>query len=258
MRSAAACLATIVAAAGGAMPARALAAEQLTAAPTISGKLGGSGIFTVKASMTSTLGGIPSPLGQFVIDAPPGPTFNFASAPVCPLDTITAAEGSVPPVCPAGSQIGSGSASVEAILGSTTLMETAPLDIYLTSRSPIVYEVWASGTTPIAETLTFPGTLTIAGAPFGEKISVSVPPIPTVPGGPDASVVSLTFAVGGTHPVTTTRTIKRGRTSVRQTVRTSVGLIELPKKCPASLPYTATATFQDGSSPTVAGRLACP
>ncbi len=251
-------LTAIVATAAAATPGSASATEQITVSPTLTGTLGGSGILAIRSSVTSPLGGIPTPLTQLVIDVPAGASYTFASTPVCPLATITAATGSVPPVCPAGSQIGSGSAAVEAALGSTTLMETAPLDIYLTSRRPVGYEVWTSGTTPVAETLTFPGSFTPAAAPFGGTISVTVPPIPTVPGGPDASVVSLGFTVGGTHTVTTTTTVRRGRKSVKRTARTAVGLIELPRRCPGSLPYAATATFQDGSAPRVTGKLACP
>ena len=235
----------------------ALAAEQITATPTLGGRLGGPGTLAISAGVTNTLGGIPSPLTQLSIALPPGATYNFATAPVCPLATILKAVGS-PPVCPAGSRIGSGTASVEAALGTSTLDETAAMDIYLTSERPVRYEVWANGSMPIEETLTFPGALTPAAAPYGEQISVSVPPIPTVPGGSDASVVSLAFTVSEAHTVTTTRTVRRGGRTVRQTVKTTVALFDLPKKCSAPLPYDANANFEDGTTVTVSGGIACP
>ena len=257
LRHAAAWLCSAAVVAAVAPTSSALAAEQITASPTLAGKLGGSGTLAINAGITDSLGGIPTPLTQLAIGLPPGATYNFATAPVCPLATILAAASS-PPVCPAGSRIGSGTARVEAALGTTTLDETAILDIYLTSERPVRYEVWSNGSAPIEETLTFSGTLTPAAAPYGEQISVTVPPIPTVPGGPDASVVALAFTVSETHTVTTTRTVKRGGRTVRQTVKTTVGLFDLPKKCPASLPYDANANFEDGSTVTVTGALACP
>ncbi len=259
MRKAAVALGTIGLIAACAVPASALAAEQLTATPKLTGKLGGSGVLSVHAQATNTLGGLPAPLTQIVIDVPPGITYNFASAPVCSLAVIQQATGSIPPVCPRGSQIGTGGAQVAAILGSSNLNEGTTLDIYLVSRSPVLGEVWANGTTPIAETLTFPGTFTAAPKPFAQKITVNVPPIHTVPGGPDASVTSLSFTLGGTHTATTTRIVKHGRKSVKQTVRTTVGLFDLPKKCPGgALSYAANATFADASNPSITGKVACP
>ncbi len=257
LHHAAACLRSAVVVAAIAPASSAMAAEQLTAAPTLAGKLGSSGTLTVNAGITDALGGIPTPLTGLMIGLPPGATYNFATAPVCSLAVIRAAAG-IPPTCPAGSLIGTGTARVEATIGTSPLDETAAMDIYLTSGRPIRFEVWTNGSTPIEETLTFPGTLAPAAAPYAEQISVSVPPIPTVPGGPDASVVSLGFTIRETHTVTSTRTVRRAGRTVRQTVRTTVGLFELPKKCAGSLPYDASASFEDGSTASVTGRLVCP
>ena len=242
-----------------AVPAAASAAQHLVASPSLSGRLGASGLLAVDATVTDPLGGIPSPLAQLNIDIPPGLRYQFASTPTCPIATVTAANGSVPPDCPAGSRIGAGTAAVQAALGTTMLNETAQLDIYLTRRAPVQYEVWASGTSPIAETLAFPGTFTRIGGRFAEQISVQVPPIPTVPGGPDASVVGLRFTIGGTHAVRRTRIERRGRRRVRRVVEQTVGLFDLPKTCPGRvLPYAATASFRDGTTASVTGQVSCP
>ena len=256
MRRAAIWLGTIATVTTLALPASALAAEVLTASPSLAGTAGGPGLLTIKAGVVDSLGGVPSPLTQLAIDIPPGVTYNFDTTPVCSINAITAATGTTPPVCPTGSKIGSGSSSVEAVLGSVTINETASLDIYLLQRSPVKYEVWANGVTPIEETLTFPGTFTPTAAPFAEKILVNIPPIPTVEGGPDASVTSLDFTVGGNHTVTTTKK-KHGKKSV---THTTVGLFDLPKNCTSSvqLPYAATASFSDGSTVPITGKVACP
>ncbi len=236
--------------------ASALAAPLITVSPTLTGRLGGPGVLTVRA--TDSLPGIPPPLTQILIDVPPGFTYNFSTLPVCPVATITAANGSVAPVCPAGSQIGSGSAIVQAALGSTTLMENTVIKIYAIQRSPFKAEVWGNGTTPVAETLTFPGTFTPIGAPYAEQIGVNIPPIPTVPGGPDGSVTSLSFTLGGMHTATATKTVKHGNKTVKRTVKTSVGLFDLPTKCTGSIPWGASTSFADGSSVPLTGKLPCP
>jgi len=239
------------------IPASALAAEVLTASPSLAGSAGAPGVLTIKAGVTNSLGGIPSPLTQLDIDIPPGVTYNFNTTPVCSVNTITAATGTIPPVCPTGSKIGSGTGVVQAVLGSAAITEPVILDIYLLQRSPVKYEVWSNGVTPIAETLTFPGTFTPTAAPYAEKISVPIPPIPTVPGGPDASVTSLDFSVGGNHTVTTTKT-KHGKKSV---THKTVGLFDLPKNCTGpsvTLPYAASASFADGSTVPITGKVACP
>jgi len=251
VRRVAVCLGSIAAAAVLAVPATAMAAEVLTASPSLAGKLGGAGTLTIRANVTDSLGGIPSPLTQLVIDIPPGVTYNFATTPVCPLATIQAATGSVAPSCPTGSKIGGGTATVQAVLGGEGITETAAMDIYLLQRSPVTYQVWANGTTPIQETLNFPGSFSPTSAPYAQQISVNVPPIPTVPGGPDASVTGLDFAVGGSH----TATVKKGKKKVKE----SVPLFTLPKTCKGgTLPYAATATFEDASVVPVTGKVACP
>ncbi len=241
-----------------AVPASATAAEVLTASPSLAGKLGGPGVLTVRGAVSSSLGGIPSPLTQLVIDVPPGFTYNFSTLPLCPLATITAATGSIAPVCPSGSEIGAGSATVMAALGATTLTESTTIDIYAIDRSPFKAEVWGNGTSPVAETLTFPGTFGPTSAPFAEQIGVDIPPIPTVPGGPDASVTSLDFTLGGMHTATAAKTVKRGRKSVKETVKTSVGLFDLPKTCTGSIPYAVSTSFADGSTVPYKGTLPCP
>jgi hypothetical protein len=234
------------------LPASAMAAEQVTASASLGGKLGAGGTLSVKSSVTDSLGGIPSPLTQLVIDIPPGVGYNWATTPVCPVATIQAATGSTPPSgCPAGSKIGSGTATIQAQLGTSALVESAVLDIFLTQRSPVTYYVWSNGTTPIEETLVFPGTYTPTSAPYSEKIFVNVPPIPTVPGGPNASVTALNFTVGGNH----TALVKQGRKKVKK----SLPLFVLPKKCPGgTLPYAATASFADQTTVALTGKVACP
>jgi len=250
----------VVVAATLAVPASALAVEQITAVPTVTGKAGAAGTLSVKATVTNSLGGFPAPLSQLVIDLPPRVTYNFDTTPVCPLITVTGDHGDIPPACPVGSQIGSGSSLLEADLGAADpdFHETAQLAVFLLRRSPVRFEVWGNGVTPVFETVTFGGTLTAAAKPFAEKVTVDVPPIPAYPNGPDASIATLTFKVGGTHTVTTTRTVQRGGRKVKEPVKTQVGLFDLPDPCTGFLPYAASASFLDSTTASITGKVACP
>ncbi len=259
MRKAPIRLAAVALTVGLAAPATALAATQLSIAPKLSGTLGGNGAIAFNITNTNTLGGLPEPMSSpFVAQLPAGITYNVGSFPTCSLATIQAANGSVPPVCPAGSQVGTGSAAIAAQLGATTLKETAAVRVFLTRKSPVTVEFWGNGTTPIAETLTFAGTLSGAAAPYGQKLSVQVPTIPTVPGGPDGSVVSLNTTFNATRRVTKTVSVKQGRKTVKRRVTSTVSEFTLPKKCSGSLRWSGAATYADGTSSSVTATTACP
>ncbi len=262
MRTASTALrALAVIAAGGALalPASASAAEQVVITPIkLTGTLGGAGGLTLGFTVADSLGGIPSPLaGIATIDLPAGGTYNATGFPTCPLATITAAVGA-PPSCPAGSKIGSGTATGQAVIGGTGIVEPAVLDVYLTQTNPITLEFWGNGTNPIAETLAFPGTFARASSPYGEQVTIQVPTITSVPGGPDVSITQVAVKFGATRSVTTTKSVKVGRSTVRKRVKTTVGLVTLPKKCSGTLHWGANLMFQDGTSAGATGTSACP
>lgn len=190
-------------------------------------------------------------------DVPAGATYHFASTPVCPLSVIEAA-ATTAPACPSGSRIGYGTTGVQAPIATQTLTENATLDLYLTSHNPVRYEVWSRATTPIQQTLMFGGAFVPTSPPYGGAITVSIPPIPTVPGAADASIVSLDLTIGGLHRVTTTAAVRRGRRSAKRMVTTMDGLFDLPKRCPGALPYSASTTYADGTTAAANGHYACP
>jgi hypothetical protein len=73
---------------------------------------------------------------------------------------------------------------------------------------------------------------------FGFQLDLTVPPIPTIPGSPDASVVALSTLV--------------------QARRRGVSYLEAPRVCAGpGLALAATFDFADGSSSSAAARLPC-
>ena len=250
-----------VIAAGGALalPASAMAAEQVTISPIkLTGTLGGPAALTLGLNVTNSLGGVPSPLaGVATIELPQGGIYNAQGFTTCPLATITAAIGT-PPVCPADSRVATGSATGQAVIGGTEITEPAVLDAYLVKRSPLTLEFWGNGTSPIAETLTFPATFGPGSSPYGEQVSIQVPTITSVPGGPDVSITEIEASIKDTRSVTTTKTVKVGGRSEKKRVKTTVGLITLPKRCPGTLHWGTNLMFQDGTSATATATSACP
>jgi hypothetical protein len=233
-----------------AVPASALAATQLSIKPSITGKLGGNGAIAFTLSNANTIAGLPAPLqAPFVAHLPAGIGYNVGGFGTCSPAVVGAATGSAYPNCPPSSLIGKGSAQLGASLGSSQLSEHATVRIYLIRKSPVTVEFWANGTTPIEETLHFTGTLTRDRAPYGEKLTVQVPTIPTVSGGPDASTVTFTTIFSATRKVK----VKQGRRTVTRTI----GEFTLPKKC-KSLRWAATATYQDGTNSSASATTACP
>ncbi len=240
-----------------AAPASALAAQQLTLTPKLTGKLGGSGsILFAFTIATNPLGGIPSPLsGQVIAELPKGVTYASVAAsakqfPTCSATLINAATGSTPPACPAGSLVGSGTSTFQAQLGSQMLNEPSTIKTYLSSANPIQLTFWGNGVSPIAETKVFTGTILPDSGLFGEKIVTNVPTITTVPGGPDASVTEFSLTTGAS--------IKVKKKVHGKTKTTTVDFIPLPTKCTNPLHWSATASYEDGSTTTSTATSACP
>ncbi len=223
------------------VPAGASADEQLSLAPQVSGSPGGPGTIAITLSDSSTTGGLPAPItGAFAAYLPHGPTYDFTAFPTCSVTIIQAAIGSAPN-CPAHSLLATGSAAVGASIGGTPFNETAAVSVYLVQKSPLTVEFWGNGTQPVAETLQFPGTATAAATPYAYKLSLNVPIIATVPGGPDGSVLSVSLKLA--------QSMKVGRKTV--------SLITLPKRCSGSFHWGAQASFQDGTTAMTSTATAC-
>jgi len=230
-----------------AAPASALAAQTLTIKPTTSGKLGGGGKIGLGFTITSSTGGIPSPLsGPFVESIPKGITYSGTGFATCSMATIQAASGSAAPTCPAGSLLGNGTSVTQALVGGTNLIENGTIHAYLVSAHPYTVGFWGNGTTPIQTTVTWQGVLQGASGIFGSELNTVTPIIPTVPGGPDASTTAFNIVLGGTAKVK-----KHGKT-------TTVNAITLPKTCKGSLKWAATDAYQDGTSNQTTATSPCP
>jgi len=235
-------------------------------------RLGSPTSLVYSFAVSDPSGLLPTPLARVAAMLPAGSIIDTTGLATCPSLIALAARG--PSACPTQSFAGFGSAQAGAVLGPDTINETATMTIFLGPSTPghTVLDFYAEGTTPVLEELAFTGTEAPASPPFGLQFVVNIPTIPTVPGGPDASILSLTSTIGApnaayyvTKRVRTTvtervngRTRKVARTVRRRVLQRVRGLV-VPKRCPAGgFPFALAFTFADGSTATAPVTIPCP
>jgi hypothetical protein len=186
--------------------------------------------------------GVPSPVRKAVLGLPAGLTLAVPVLRSCTA-TILLAHGIGG--CPAQSEIGSGHALVIANLGTQILVEHVALWAFLAPPRDLqpTFVILAEGYAPLSVKMVLPATALPARAPYGEDLTMSVPPIPTVPNKPDASVVNFTLTIGATA---------RRRTQHSATVT-------VPSHCPrGGLPFAAAFTYANGSQDNALATIPCP
>jgi hypothetical protein len=211
---------------------------------------------------TDSAGGVPLPSSQAVIHLPPGLGVHTQGFATCSPAILASGGGSA---CPKGSHAGTGSALINAVLGGTVINEPASVDAYLgpMQNGHVTLNFYGVGTTPVSAQIVLPGVLEPDHAPFGQKLVVTIPPIPTVPGASPAAIKSFTVVVGATRVGLITKIIHKrvhGRlTTVKKRVKGTISAITAPAKCPAGgFPWGGDFTYSDGSVSSVTAKSRCP
>jgi hypothetical protein len=111
---------------------------------------------------------------------------------------------------------------------------------------------YAVGESPVSAQLIFQGEVLPDSGHFGSQLSALVPPVPSVPGGPDVSIVRVQSTIG-----------PAGLTYYRHRHGRLVSFhprgVAVPERCPhAGFPFSAQFTFEDGTSATAATTVPCP
>jgi hypothetical protein len=152
-----------------------------------------------------------------------------------------------PAACPANSRMGAGSAVVGIAFGAELVSETVRLTL-LAGPSPdgfLHLLVYASGKFPVEAAVLLTAVLR-AG-----HLSLTVPPIPSLPAAPYVSLQDMHLTLGG-H-LTYYETVKRHRVAYHPA---GVGL---PRTCPrGGFPFAATFVFIDGGRARARDSVACP
>jgi hypothetical protein len=199
-------------------------------------RTGASTAFTLAMSFAGGPEHVPAPLRRIVLRLPAGLSISLAGVPVCARSRLRSGG------CPADSLLGRGRALLKVHAGSQTLPEQATVSIYRgPSQGPNpTFEIVGQGETPLDERTVSTALLQPDTAPYGSRLTVSIPPIPTLVYEPDASFSSLSLTIGNVGA-------RAGR------------LVAVPRSCPSGgLPFTSTFTFADASVASSSARLACP
>lgn len=157
--------------------------------------------------------------------------------------------------CPPNSRLGSGSAFVEVPFGTGAGHELPEIQALMgppSANSNIVVLFYANGQTPVFAQLVFRGELLPSSGRFGSELTTAVPPIPSVPNGPDVSIISVQSTIGPNH-LTYYKHV-HGRLVPFHPIG-----IAVPVSCPhGGFPFSANFTFQDGSTAEATTTVPCP
>lgn len=215
-----------------------------TIAPSLApNRLGAKGAVTVAISYTGGEFGVPSAVRKVVLRLPAGLEIDIPHPRVCTAARLRSrgAHG-----CPSQSQIGAGSTRTKVLAGSVYLNENVTLRAFLGPLTPTgqsTLAILGQGYTPLGERMVLPGTVLFESAPYGEALSIQVPPIPTLPFGPFASPVTFSLTLGAPPP-------HRKR---------DANTVIVPSICPpGGFPFAAEFTYADGSTGSAHAAVPCP
>lgn len=183
-------------------------------------------------------GEVPPPLRSMVLHLPAGFGVDLRGVATCAPQRLRSRG---PAACPPSSLLGRGRSRLQVHAGSQAIPEDAAITaLRIPDRAghPEL-AIFGRGETPLQEQTLSTATLLPDRAPFGSRLSVSIPPIPTLVLEPDASVISfsLTLGAAGAHP----------------------GPFTVPRRCPAGgFPFAAEFGFADGTRAAATARVPCP
>jgi hypothetical protein len=218
-------------------------ATTATISPSFSpDRLGAKAAFTFAVHFAGGELGVPSPVRRAVVHFPAGLTLDVPRLRSCTSAQLRAhgARG-----CPARSQIGMGRVLADVHAGSSVEDEEAAVSAFVgppQGANPTI-EILGQGYSPLEERVVITATALPDNPPYGEKLVMSVPAIPTIPLEPNASTVSFSVTIGGK--------------AARKHHNPNTAL--LPAHCPAGgFPFAAEFTYEDGSTSTSTATVPCP
>ncbi|HEY1450613.1 MAG TPA: hypothetical protein VGF47_06630 [Solirubrobacteraceae bacterium] len=225
-----------------ALTATAAATNVATVSSSLSpDRLGARSALTVSIHIAGGEFGVPAPLQRAVVRFPAGMSIEIPKLRSCSTEQLQQFGARN---CPAQSKLGEGHALVQTRPGVETISENVTLAAFLgpPRRLQPTLEVLGEGLTPIAVRMVVTGSVLSDRPPYGERLTMDIPPIPTLPLAPDGSLVDFSLTVGA----------KRGKTK-------TTNAIVVPKKCPrGGFPLAAEFTYADGTSGSDQTAIPCP
>jgi hypothetical protein len=196
----------------------------------------------------------PPPLTSVILHMPAGLNYTLTTLglSLCPPATLQAdgVKG-----CPPNSRIGTGNALVEVPFGTGSGHEIPEIQAVVgpsSGNGNMVVLFYANGQFPVSAQLVFSGEVLSDTGIFGSQLATTVPLIPSVPNGPDVSIVDVNATIG---PAGLTY-YHHVHGKLRPFHPLGIGV---PERCPrGGFPFDASFVFQDGSSTSAATTVPCP
>jgi hypothetical protein len=203
--------------------------------------------------ITTPTGRVPPPLTRVEVRYPSnlGIALSGLGLVTCTTSTL---EALGPAGCPADSHMGYGTALAEIPIGPEIVHETTHITLLRapTRHGRLALLFYAAGEVPVWAPVTLPGLLLPAPAPYGGRIDIDVPLIPSLPGAPPVAVVKLHSTIGPEH-LTYYEHLRR-----REVGYHPKGIL-LPDTCPhGGFPFAATFTFRNGGHAHAYTTVPCP
>lgn len=240
----------------GCLPAAAgaMASEKATLKTSFSpDRLGATTTISFSFTVSTTEGLAPPPLTSIDLRMPTG--MNYADTnlglAICSPEKLQK-EGLAG--CPANSRLGSGSAYVEVPFGDGAGHELPEIQAVMgpSNNGNIVVLFYANGKTPVSAQLVFQGEVQPASGLFGSQLATLVPAIPSVPDGPNVAIISVKATIGPQGLIY----YKHVHGKLVPFHPTGIGV---PEHCPrGGFPFSASFTFEDGSSTSTSAAVPCP
>jgi hypothetical protein len=206
-------------------------------------RLGASAALTLMFGFSGGEEGVPAPLRGMSVRLPAGLRIDLRGVVMCAKSRLQRRGLAA---CPSGSVIGRGHALLQVHAGSQTVPEESAISVV---RGPNrgadpTFEIFAHGETPLDQTTISTVIMKPDAAPYGSRLLVAVPPIPTLMLEPDASFSSMLLRIG------------RAAGGPRAH---AAGAVLVPHSCPTTgFPVSAAFTFADGSTANASSRIPCP
>jgi hypothetical protein len=239
---------------GACLPASAGAAETASLSASFSpDRLGVSTTIGFSFKIEATGGVAPPPMTAVDLHLPAGMDYTTTTLGLAICNPKSLLEHGLDG-CPQNSRIGLGSALVEVPFGTGSGHEIPEIQALMgpPSNGNMVVLFYANGQSPVYAQLVFDGEVLPASGVFGSQLSTVVPPIPSVPNGPDVSIVSVTATIGPSHLLYVKHVHGKA-------VHFHPRGISVPESCPkGGFPFSAEFTFQDGSTTSASATVPCP
>jgi hypothetical protein len=212
-------------------------------------------VTTIVFSFTvgSTNGSVPAALSGVNIRLPGHMSLNATSLGLATCDTNTLIALGLKG-CPLNARVGYGSAVVEVPLGPELVRESTGISAVAGPSEGTRREVlfYANGLMPVFAQLVFPAAVFHNSARAGGHINTTIPTVPVLPDGPNASLVSFRSTIGPLH-----LTYYRREHGKRVAFRPRGARV--PKVCPrGGYPIAADFLFQDSSRLSAKTYVPCP